>query len=447
MEFFRRYVTRGSKTFLQAFNGYRNLKPFMYTLYENPESPSLVDSGCLKRFGLSVMRIAWSEFVKKGGPSSKDEGFSGQDLVRSIYGRVRESASEEEEEAFSRVFEISRDRRKRVYSVFEEVIYLHTVKSILAKAKESSLSRQQQEAIEKLHSTAEEIFSERSSTYKRLLSRYVNRDTGGEENAGSPQEKGEGKEIDLDEVLGDKAYYDYAAKRFYKENRVLDRNAVSRVVDQVFSRASVNSKDLSPFIEDLKESVKGAILKPGTVTMSDIRSIPENAEAIGLAREIFSYYKRLEEIRDRLEQVKLEIQRIEQAAGSQERVTRPRPGPGSKSPGGKPGIQGERGGKGGGGEEGDEEAPIELPQNVKKRVEETFSSLIKELSILAEMLDFLTRKTEKRSLFEAIKRALSNLLRAISNLLRQIAEALGLDKLLTLEGILAVLSELAIQLT
>jgi hypothetical protein len=169
------------------------------------------------------------------------------------------------------------------------------------------------------------------------------------------------------------------------------------------------------------------------------------AEAISLARNIFGYTKRLEEIAKEIEKENKNIQRLSSSSPKQNSGN-PSQGnnKGNGSKNGGDGSNGGNGGKGGSSNNRGKEGSFSLNPNDKRRLEEFFKGVIQELSILYELLDFLTKKHRG---FEKFKRDFGKVFKRISDAIKSIAENLGLSRLLTPEGIIALLSELALQLT
>jgi hypothetical protein len=192
-------------------------------------------------------------------------------------------------------------------------------------------------------------------------------------------------------------------------------------------------------VEDVLDSAKQFFTSPGRVKFGDLPKILGGAEAISLARKIFEYTQRLEEIAKEVEKENKNIQKALSSSLNQDSKM-PNRGNGNKNGGSGNG----NGGKGGSSNNRGNGGSFSLNPNDKRRLEGFFKEVIQELSILYELLDFLTKKYRG---FEKFKRDFGKVFKRISDAIRGIAETLGLGRLFTTEGIISLLSELALQLT
>lgn len=439
LEFFRKYVTKGSKQFLQQFNGYKKLKPFLYTLYDSPKSPRLIDSNCLKRFGLSILRISWSEFSRDKGNKELESFYEdGLELSRSIYKRITENLDREDEDLATKLIDLCYDKRRRtLYNPFLDLVATSTLVSVFRKVGQTQgviLSLSHKKILKELEKEASNLLKESKSKFLDALSSYFKRNK-----TKSPQEGSNDEEMDLGHVkklVEGEDFVKFISRKFLEKNGFEPISQVFfSLLDKVASRVRGKlSKEEASIVSDLKEAVKETFSKPGVVGLSDLLKVTSEAEAMSLARRLFSYYKGLEEIKSELESVSKKINSLfpqEQKGGKG----------GSKT--GSP--NGSRGGQGGQGNGNNDKEPA-IPNSSKKKVEEILRNLIEEMTIIYEMIEYLTKSRNNPNL-NLLKRAFSGLLRSIMKIIRSIAETLGLNKLLTFEGILAMLSELALQLT
>lgn len=441
LEFFRKYVTNGSKQFLQQFNGYKKLKPFLYTLYDNPRSPRLISSNCLKASGLSVLRIAWSEFSKSSGKKELESFYrDGLEISRSIYRRITENLDKEEEDLATKLIDLCYDRRRRaLYDSFLNLIATSTIVSVFRKIGKTQgvvLSLSHEKVLKELEKEASNLLKESKSKFLDALSNYLKKNKSRSSQEGTGEE-----EVDLErlgKLLEGEDFVNFMSRRFLEKRGF---EPISQVffswLDRVASRVRGRlSKEEASIVSDLKDAVKGTFSKPGVVGLSDLLKVTSEAEAMSLARRLFSYYKSLEEIKSDLESLSKKVKGLLPQGQ--------KGGKGGSRKGGQNGSQSGQRSSGNGSDNG--EPAITIPDSSKKKVEEIFRSLIEEMAIIYEMIEYLT-KTRREPSLSRLKRAFSGLFRSIVNIIRSIAEALGLNKLLTFEGILAMLSELALQLT
>jgi hypothetical protein len=424
VEFFRKYITDGNTAFLSQYNGYRRLKPFVYTLYQNPQSPSLLDSKCLKSFVFSSLKIAWSEYLSKFGKEKKTSG----DLKESYdFRRFYESLSDKKlEEIVKGLYEkSSKDPKLRnIGQALEALSVTLLFREVFSKyIKEFVLSKDQSEAVDKIV----EALNKKSEELKNGLFSELDR----------RKEEALPEDADLEEIKKSKDFEKAVAREYFTRNRGrIDRAKVESLVSEI--KRMVGGRDKKA-VEDVLDSAKQFFTSPGQVKFGDLPKILGGAEAISLARKVFGYTKRLEEIAKDIEKENKNIQKALSSSPNQDskgsnQVNGSRNGGNGNGNGGKGGSSNNRGnGK-----------SFSLNPNDKRRLEEFFKGVIQELSILYELLDFLTKKYRG---FEKFKRDFGKVFKRISDAIRGIAEKLGLSKLLTPEGIVALLSELALQLT
>jgi hypothetical protein len=424
VEFFRRYITNGNTAFLSQYNGYRRLKPFVYTLYQNPNSPSLLDSKCLKGFAFSSLKIAWSEYLSK---SKGDKKFSGPVGESYDFSRFYESLSGKDvEEIVKGLYEkSSKDPKLRnIGQALEALSITLLFREVFSKyIREFVLSKDQSEAVDKIV----EALNKKSEELKDGLFSEIDK------------RKGEvlPEDFDFGDIKKSKDFEKAVAREYFTRNRGrVDRAKVESLVAEI--KRSVGGQDRKS-VEDVLDSAKQFFTSPGQVKFGDLPKVLGGAEAISLARKIFGYTKRLEEIAEEIEKENKNIQKALSSSSNQD----------SKMPnrinGNKNGGNGNgNGGKGGSSNNRGKEGSFSLNPNDKRRLEEFFKGVIQELSILYELLDFLTKKHRG---FEKFKRDFGKVFKRISDAIRSIAERMGLSRLLTPEGIIALLSELALQLT
>lgn len=422
IEFFRRYITKGNTSFLSQYNGYKRLKPFVYSLYQSPNSPSLIDSDCLKSFSFSSLKIAWSEYL------SKSKAKRSSSLVEESYDfrRFYENLSDKDLEiVVKELYERSSKNPKlrslgqlleamSLIVLFREVFSKHISQSILSKG--------QSEAVEKIV----EVLDKRLDEVKKSLFSEIDKS----------KEELSIEGVDIESVKNDKDFDKVVAREYFVRNRGrIDKNKVEALVKEVKRLASGQDRQS---IEDILDSAKQFFTSPGQVKFEDIPKILGGAEAISLARRVFRYLNRLEEVAKEIEEENRKLQRIysspkkdKEPNGSNVsnedeknggRTTNPRSPQVNRNDGEKP----------------------PLSQGDRKRLEEFFRGVLLELNILYELLDFLTKKHRG---FEKFKRSLAKTFKRISDAIKSIAEKLGLKRLLTPEGIVSLLSELALQLT
>jgi hypothetical protein len=430
IEFFRRYITDGNTAFLSQYNGYRRLKPFVYTLYQNPNSPSLLDSGCLKSFVLSSLKIAWSEYLSKSGKK-----FSGSVGESYDFRRFYESLSGKElEEVVKELYEkSSKDPKLRnIGQALEDLSVTLLFREVFSKyIREFVLSKNQSEAVDKIV----EALNKKSDELKNKLFSDLDK----------KKEEALPEGFDLEEIKNSKDFEKSVAREYFTRNRGrVDRAKVESLVAEI--KRLVGGRDKKA-VEDVLDSAKQFFTSPGQVKFGDLPKILGGAEAISLARKIFEYTKRLEEIAKDIEKESSNIQRLSSSSSKQNSNNQAQ-GNGSKN--GDNGGKGGKGGEGGKGSKGGSPnnrgngGSFSLNPNDKRRLEEFFKGVILELSILYELLDFLTKKYRG---FEKFRRDFGKVFKRISDSIRSIAENLGLGRLLTPEGIVALISELALQLT
>ena len=421
VEFFRRYITDGNTSFLSQYNGYRRLKPFVYTLYQNPNSPSLLDSNCLKSFAFSSLKIAWSEYLSKFGKINKTSEVKESYDFRRFY----ENLSDKElEKVVKDLYEkSSKDPKLRnVGQALEALSVTLLFREVFSKyVKEFALSKDQSEAVDKIV----EALNKKSEELKNGLFSELER----------RKEEALPEDADLEEIKKSKDFEKAVAREYFTRNRGrVDRAKVESLVSEI--KRLVGGQD-KKVVEDVLDSAKQFFTSPGQVKFGDLPKILGGAEAISLARKIFAYTKRLEEIAKEIEKENNNIRKL--SSGVKQNSNNPNRGNGNKN-----GGNGGEGGKGGYSNNRGGEGSFSLSPNDKRRLEGFFKGVILELSILYELLDFLTKKHRG---FEKFKRDFGKVFKRISDAIRSIAEALGLSRLLTPEGIIALLSELALQLT
>jgi hypothetical protein len=430
VEFFRRYITDGNTAFLSQYNGYRRLKPFVYTLYQNPNSPSLLDSKCLKSFVFSSLKIAWSEYLSKSGGNKKFSGSVGESYD---FSRFYESISGKElEEIVKSLYEkSSKDPKMRnISQALESLSITLLFREVFSKyIREFVLSKDQSEAVDKIV----EVLNKKSEELKNGLFSDLDK----------RKEEVFPENVDFEEVKKSKDFEKAVAREYFTRNRGrVDRAKVELLVAEI--KRLVGGQDKKS-VEDVLDSAKQFFTSPGQVKFGDLPKILGGAEAISLARNIFGYTKRLEEIAKEIEKENKNIQRLSSSSPKQNSGN-PSQGnnKGNGSKNGGDGSNGGNGGKGGPSNNRGKEGSFSLNPNDKRRLEEFFKGVIQELSILYELLDFLTKKHRG---FEKFKRDFGKVFKRISDAIKSIAENLGLSRLLTPEGIIALLSELALQLT
>jgi hypothetical protein len=430
VEFFRRYITDGNTAFLSQYNGYRRLKPFVYTLYQNPNSPSLLDSKCLKSFVFSSLKIAWSEYLSKSGGNKKFSGSVGESYD---FSRFYESISgkELEEIAKSLYEKSSKDPKMRnISQALESLSITLLFREVFSKyIREFVLSKDQSGAVDKIV----EVLNKKSEELKNELFSELDK----------RKEEVFPDNVDFEEVKKSKDFEKAVAREYFTRNRGrVDRAKVEYLVSEI--KRLVGGQDKKS-VEDVLDSAKQFFTSPGQVKFGDLPKILGGAEAISLARNIFGYTKRLEEIAKEIEKENKNIQRLSSSSPKQNSGN-PSQGnnKGNGSKNGGDGSNGGNGGKGGSSNNRGKEGSFSLNPNDKRRLEEFFKGVIQELSILYELLDFLTKKHRG---FEKFKRDFGKVFKRISDAIKSIAENLGLSRLLTPEGIIALLSELALQLT
>lgn len=421
IEFFRRYITDGNTAFLSQYNGYKRLKPFVYTLYQNPNSPSLLDSKCLKRFVFSSLKIAWSEYLSKSKGNKKFSGNVGESYD---FRRFYESSSDKDiDEIVKGLYEkSSKDPKLRnIGKALEDLSITLLFREVFSKyLREVVLSKDQSEAVDEIV----EALNKKSEELKNGLFSELDR----------RREEVLPENVDLEEIKNSKDFEKAVAREYFTRNRGrIDRAKVESLVSEI--KRLVGSQDKKS-VEDVLDSAKQFFTSPGQVKFGDLPKILGGAEAISLARKIFGYTKRLEEIAKEIEKENKNIQRLSSSSIPKQNSNNPNQGEGRKN--------GSNGGKGGPSNNQGKEGSFSLNPNDKRRLEEFFKGVIQELSILYELLDFLTKKYRG---FEKLKRDFGKVFKRISDAIKSIAEALGLRKLFTPEGIIALLSELALQLT
>jgi hypothetical protein len=430
VEFFRRYITDGNTAFLSQYNGYRRLKPFVYTLYQNPNSPSLLDSKCLKSFVFSSLKIAWSEYLSKSGGDKKFSGSVGESYD---FRRFYESLSGKElEEIVKELYEKSSKNPKlrNIGQALEALSVTLLFREVFSKyIREFVLSKEQSEAVDKIV----EALNEKSEEQKNgLFSELEKR-----------KEEVLPEDADFEEIKKSNDFEKAVAREYFTRNRGrIDRAKVESLVSEI--KRLVGGQDKKS-VEDVLDSAKQFFTSPGQIKTRDLPKILGGAEAISLARKIFGYAKRLEEIAEEIEKENKNIQRLSSASskqGSDNQNQGNNRGNGRKD-GGNNGNGG-NGGKGGSSNNRGNKGSFSLNPNDKRRLEGFFKEVIKELSILYELLDFLTKKYRG---FEKFRRDFGKVFKRISEAVRSIAEKLGLGRLFTPEGITSLLSELALQLT
>ena len=430
VEFFRRYIADGNTAFLSQYNGYRRLKPFVYALYQNPNSPSLLDSECLKSFVFSSLKIAWSEYLSKSGGGKKSFGSVGESYD---FRRFYESLSGKEiEEIVKGLYEkSSKDPKLRsIVQVLEALSITLLFREVFSKyIREFVLSKDQSEAVEKIV----EALNKKSEELKNGLFSELDR----------RKEEVLPEDVDLEEIKKSKDFEKSVAREYFTRNRGrIDRAKVESLVSEI--KRTVGGRNKKS-VEDVLDSAKQFFTSPGQVKFGDLPKILGGAEAISLARKIFEYTQRLEEIAKEIEKENKNIQRLSSSSpkqGSDNQNQGNNRGNGRKD--GSNNGNGGNGGKGGSSNNRGNGGAFSLNPNDKRRLEGFFKEVIQELSILYELLDFLTKKYRG---FEKFKRDFGKVFKRISDAIRSIAEALGLSRLLTPEGIISLLSELALQLT
>jgi hypothetical protein len=436
LEFFRRYITDGNTAFLSQYNGYRRLKPFVYTLYQNPNSPSLLDSKCLKSFVFSSLKIAWSEYLSKSNENKKFSGSIGESYD---FSRFYESLSAKDlEEIVKGLYEkSSKDPKLRnIGQLLESLSITLLFREVFSKyIREVVLSKEQSEAVGKIV----EALNKKSEELKNGLFSELDK----------RKEEVLPENVDFDEIKESKYFEKVVAREYFIRNRGrIDRTKVESLVAEI--KRLVGGQDKKS-VEDVLDSAKQFFTSPGQVKFGDLPKILGGAEAISLARKIFAYINRLEEIAKEIEKENKNIQSLSSSSGSKKNSNNsnnqnnPNQGNGSRNLGnGGNGASGGNGGRGASSNVRGMEGSFSLNPNDKRRLEEFFKGVIQELSILYELLDFLTKKHRG---FEKFKKDFGKVFKRISDAVRSIAEKLGLRKLLTPEGIVALLSELALQLT
>jgi hypothetical protein len=427
VEFFRRYITDGNTSFLSQYNGYRRLKPFVYTFYQNPNSPSLLDSKCLKGFAFSSLKIAWSEYLSK---SKGDKKFSGPVGESYDFSRFYESLSGKDvEEIVKGLYEkSSKDPKLRnIGQALEALSITLLFREVFSKyIREFVLSKDQSEAVDKivdaLNKKSEELKDGLFSDIDKIKGEVI------------PEN------VDFEEIKKSKDFEKAVAREYFTRNRGrVDRAKVESLVAEI--KRSVGGQDRKS-VEDVLDSAKQFFTSPGQVKFGDLPKVLGGAEAISLARKIFGYTKRLEEIAEETEKENKNIQKLSSSSLKQNSNNQNQAN--NQSNGRKNGGNVGNGGKGGSSNNRGNEGSFSLNPKDKRRLEEFFKGVIQELSILYELLDFLTKKHRG---FEKFKRDFVKVFKRISDAIRSIAERLGLSRLLTPEGIIALLSELALQLT
>lgn len=450
LEFFKEYVTKGNRQFLSAFNGYRRLKPVVYTLYDNPTSPKLPQSSCLKGFVFSGMKLAWSDHSAKGGGQVRfspegggDAGGAGAKeeslILRAVGNRIVEDRriTREEEALYERLLSLVLDeKRKRgeAYEAFEDAATAFLLYRVLQKTvSASSLSKEQ-------YNVGQKVLEKVESYIQRGKDSLLD----GLEKAISSSQEASGTQDLLQAVQkmkrGKREFFDFllfSAKKFYRENPV-DPNRVRKVLSATKPQGLRGTQ--AQALEDLLSSVSSSLTRGGTLKMSDLSKIYANAESFSLARRIFSYVRDLQAVLKELERTKQLISKAESkvaelSSGPATRASRP-PAPTTRNSDNPRGGKVSRGSK----------TFAELLGMRRKRYELLFKRVMEELLVLKELLSFLTKSPDRKGgpLAQA-NRAFGSAFGPLSELVDGIAEALGLRKLWSLEGLLGVASEVALQ--
>jgi hypothetical protein len=428
VEFFRRYITDGNTAFLSQYNGYRRLKPFVYTLYQNPNSPSLLDSKCLKSFAFSSIKIAWSEYLSKSGGNKKISGSIGESYD---FSRFYESSSDKDTEYIVKELyeKSSKDPKLRnISKALEDLSVTLLFREVFSRfIREAVLSKDQSEAVDKIV----EALNKKSEELKNGLFSELDK----------RKDEALPENVDLEEIKKSKDFEKAVAREYFTRNRGrIDRAKVESLVSEI--KRLVGGQDKKS-VEDVLDSAKQFFTSPGQVKFGDLPKILGGAEAISLARRIFGYIKKLEEIAKEIEKENNNIQKLSSSSNPKQNSNNQSQGNGNKN-GGNGGNNGSTSGKVGSSNNQGKEGSFSLNPNDRRRLEEFLKEVIQELSILYELLDFLTKKHRG---FEQFKRDFGKVFKRIFDAIKSIAERLGLRKLLTPEGIVALLSELALQLT
>lgn len=437
VQFFREYITKGNKSFMSAFNGYRRLKPLAHKIYENPTSPSIKVGNCVKGFVLSAIKIAWSEYL--ADIKKKEESSEPIDMLRSIQARKIEEAIDlrrEEEENLKKVLEVVGDRKNRQLNyLFEKMVAMVLVKRLLEKVRELALSKDQDEAYKKLLETAEESLSEEVKKFVEAARQRV-----GEEVR---------KEVKfLNDKRPDFKRYEseilFLAREYIKknglENRVISEtiSELRRVSNQMGGRSRETAKDI---ISSLEKSLSGKEV----VDRESVIKNSSDAEAISLARRMFSYLKNLEEIKRNLEQVKAKIEKYEK----QLEEMKNRQGLGSRKTeqGSKSGNARDKdsGNKGANSEKEKKTSSLQFPQRQKERFENLFRDIVEEIEVVLELLKFLTKEGNKAGILGRALSAAGAIGRGVRSVIDGIADSIGLRRQWGVEHVLAVASEIGLQ--
>lgn len=445
VQFFREYITKGNQAFLSAFNGYKKLKPVAYAIYQNPSSPQIKVGNCTKGFVFSGIKIAWADYLSE--LKKKEEASEPIDMLRSIRRRIDEArVGKEEQEALDKILGILTNPRNRSLNMsFERLVAASLVRRFLAQVENLVLSKEQQEANKKIGEKAKEIQREELKKVLKGLSEVL--------------DEKERKEIKL-KILNDRnpepdKYVEetgYLAKAHISKNG-LSNQAVQGVIRELSSTASQVRGKARETAMDLVKSMERSLGGKGTVSREDVVSIASNAEAMSLARRVFSYLKQMEGLKKSLEDVKKKMEAYENRLKEMERGK----AQSQRNTAGNRAKEGENSGEeqkknnargvGENNKNSNTQKKLSFPENQKKRFEALFADIAREIAVLGELLRFLTAdERRKNGPLGRAASAFRSLASGILSALDSIAEALGLKRIWSLEGILAVATEIGLQL-
>ncbi len=437
VQFFREYITKGNKGFMSAFNGYRRLKPLAYKIYENPISPSIKVGNCVKGFILSAIKIAWSEYIED--IKKKEESSEPIDMLKSIQTRKIDEAinlRREEEENLKKVLEVVENKKNRQLNyAFEKMIAVVLVRRLLERVRELALSKDQDEAYRKLLEATEESLSEGVKKFVEVAKQHVGEEIRKEVkflNDGRPDFKKYESEIL------------FLAKEYIKknglENRVISETVseLRRVSNLIGGKSKETAKDI---ISSLEKSLSGKEV----ISRESVIRNSSDAEAMALARKVFSYLKNIEELKRNLEQVKAKIERYEKQLGEMKK--RGEAGSNKKDQGSKneDAKSNQGGGREAGNDKGKKTQNLQFPQRQKERFENLFKEIVEEIEVVVEILKFLTKEGNKAGILGRALTAAGAVGKGLRSVIDSIADSLGLRRQWGIEHVLAVASEIGLQ--
>lgn len=448
LDFFREYVTKGDRRFLSAFNGYRRLKPVATTLYENPRSPNLPASSCLKGFVFSGLRLAWSEYSKSGlnretrGGAEQEESL----IARSVAKRLVENTrlGRKEEATFEKLYKLiseSKEGSELKESAIESMTTLLVANLLEKFLSKSVLSLEQNEVGKEVVQRFRSLLERNKGEFLKAL---------GEAVASLKDSDAQDLLKEVEAIKRNKEKFElflrFASRKHFEENPV-DPVRARRIVAQ--GKPPGLTGVSAQAVEDLLQALLSTLTRGGTLRTADVSNIFSGAESMSLARKVFSYVRSLQPLIRDLENTKRLIDRlkekISEASGDQgEKAGKGTPGNGSRNNNSRNNNRGNN--RSTNQRSSSEKKIADLMGTKRKRYEELFRTIMNEILVLRELLDMLTRDPQRRTgpLGQAA-RALSTILSPLSQLLDEIAEILGLKKLWSVEGLLGLASEIALQ--